>query len=392
MFFLALQFVTGIFLAMFYNPNSIMAYASIMEINNEIYYGWWMRYLHANGASLFFLCTYVHLLKAIYYGSFVYPRQALWMSGIILLILMIMTAFFGYILPWGQMSFWGAMVITNLLSTIPLIGADFIFLLWGGFSIQDATLDRFYALHFIFPILMLIVLYFHLFFLHEFGSNNPLGVVSVIDNIFFSPYYVLKDFFSLLVLLSFVFYIVYKMPDLLGHPLNYEKANPLITPSHIVPEWYFLFFYAILRSVTNKFLGFLLMLSSIFVLFFLSKLLKKLIIRSSIFKPWHVCWFWIFVAVCLLLGWIGSLPVMSPFLGLGLKLSIFYFTILLIFFPLGGPIERLMYDTYVYISGEFDAIHNLYFYFRPELVGILGFSNLLVYVDDESIKNVCPDI
>jgi len=242
LYFLIIQIITGIVLAMFYNPSAYLAYYIIMELNNDIYYGWLIRSIHANGASFFFLCVYLHMFRGIYYGSFAYPRQSLWITGMIIFVLMIITAFLGYILPWGQMSFWAAMVITSLLAVIPEIGADLIFLLWGGYSIHDATLHRFYSLHFAFPFLILIISIIHLFLLHEFGSNNPLGLNSELDWIPFSPYYLLKDCLSLMIILIIFCYIVFAIPDLLGHPINYEKANFLVTPPHIVPEWYLLFF------------------------------------------------------------------------------------------------------------------------------------------------------
>lgn len=348
LYFLLSQIVTGIVLAMFYNPNSVLAFTIIMDLNNEVYYGWWIRYVHANGASFFFLCVYLHMFRNIYYGSFLFPRQLLWISGMIIFVLMIVTAFLGYILPWGQMSFWGAMVITSLLAAIPLIGSDLIFLLWGGFSIHDATLHRFYSLHFTLPFILLLLVFIHLFFLHEFGSSNPLGIPSILDKIPFSPYYVLKDAFSIILVLIILIFILTLTPDLLGHSVNYEKANFLVTPAHIVPEWYLLFFYAVLRSVTNKLLGFFFMVCSLAVLFLLPYILKNFLIRSSMFKPWHASWFWIFISIALLLGWIGGLPVMDPYLGFGQNLCFLYFLIILFFFPLGSPLERLVYDSYMF--------------------------------------------
>jgi len=335
LYFLLIQIITGIFLAMFYNPSAYLAYYIIMELNNDIYYGWLIRSLHANGASFFFLSVYLHMFRGIYYGSFAYPRQALWISGMIIFVLMIITAFLGYILPWGQMSFWAAMVITSLLAVIPEIGADLIFLLWGGYSIHDATLHRFYSLHFTFPFLILIISIIHLFLLHEFGSNNPLGLNSNIDWIPFSPYYLLKDCLSLIIVLIIFSYILFVFPDLLGHSINYEKANFLVTPSHIVPEWYLLFFYAVLRSITNKLLGFLFMVFSLVVLFMLPYILKGLIIRSGTFRPWHAISFWILVVTCLQLSWIGGLPVLSPYLEVSQWYVILYFFNIFFIFSVG---------------------------------------------------------
>ena len=330
---------------MFYNPSAYLAYYVIMELNNDVYYGWLLRSMHANGASFFFLCVYLHMFRGIYYGSFTFPRQPLWISGCIIFVLMIITAFSGYILPWGQMSFRAAMVITSLLTVLPLIGADLIYLLWGGYSIHDATLHRFYSLHFFFPFIILIFSIIHLFLLHEFGSNNPLGVVSYLDNTFFSPYYILKDSLSLIICLIIFCYLIFVIPDLLGHPINFEKANFLITPAHIVPEWYLLFFYAVLRSVTAKLLGFFIMACSIFILFLIPLILDKLIIKSNTFRPLNAIWFWILVAICLELGWVGGLPVLSPYLEVGKIFVFLYFIIFIIFFPFGIFFDKFVYDT-----------------------------------------------
>lgn len=332
---------------MFYNPSSYLAYYIIMELNNEIYYGWFLRYLHSNGASFFFLCVYMHMFRGIYYGSFIYPRQSLWISGMIIFILMIITAFLGYVLPWGQMSFWAAMVITSLLAVIPIIGADLIFLSWGGFSIHDSTLHRFYSLHFTLPFIILIITVIHLFLLHEFGSNNPLGLTSFLDWIPFSPYYVLKDCLSLIIVLIVLGFIIFRIPDILGHSINFEKANFLITPAHIVPEWYLLFFYAVLRSVTNKLLGFLIMILSIIILFCLPYISKIQIIRSGNFRPIFIILFCILIVVCLQLSWIGGLPVLSPYLEISQLFVFLFFFIFLIGFPFSNFIDKLIYHALI---------------------------------------------
>lgn len=337
---------------MFYNPSILMAFKSIMFLNNEIYYGWWLRTLHANGASFFFFCTYLHMFRGLYYGSFLFPRQLLWNSGVILFILMIITAFLGYVLPWGQMSFWAAMVITSLLAAIPLIGSDLIFLIWGGFSIEDATLHRFYSLHFTLPFVILLVAVLHIAFLHETGSSNPLGLASIYENVPFSTYYILKDLLSIFIILILFFFIIFVVPDMLGHTINYQKANFLVTPPHIVPEWYLLFFYAILRSVPSKLLGFFFMICSLLVLFLLPYLMKNSLIRSTVFKPWHKLWFWIFVVDCILLSWIGGVPVLEPFLTIGRFLSFLYFLIILVLFPIGAFIEKLIYDSYIFLKQQ----------------------------------------
>lgn len=340
--------ITGIILAMFYNPSASLAYYVIMEINNEVYYGWWLRALHANGASFFFIVVYIHMARGMYYGSFAYPRQFLWISGVILWILMIATAFFGYILPWGQMSFWGAMVITNLFYAIPLIGSDLIFLLWGGFSIDDATLHRFYSLHFTLPFIILFISIVHIALLHEFGSNNPLGIIAKIDTVPFSPYFILKDVYSFIIVLIILSLVIFQSPDLLGHTDNYNRANFLVTPTHIVPEWYFLPLYAILRSVTSKLFGIFLILLLIICLLIFPFLLKNHIIRSALFKPFFCFFVWSFFINCLLLGWIGGLPVMDPYLFLGQCFSVWYFYLVFVIFPLLGFWERLIYDAFIY--------------------------------------------
>lgn len=340
------QIITGILLAMFYNPSASLAFASIININNDIIYGWWLRGIHANGASLFFFVVYIHILKGLYYGSFSFPRHLLWMSGVVIWVLMIATAFLGYVLPWGQMSFWGAMVITSLLGAIPLVGNDILFLLWGSYSIDDVTLHRFYSLHYTLPFVILIVVILHLFFLHEFGSSNPLGLVSKLDDIPLFPYYSIKDFFSIIFVWFFFFLIIFKSPDLLGHSDNYNIANALVTPVHIVPEWYFLPLYAVLRSVTDKLLGILLIALFIICILLLPFILKNIVIRSSLFKPFFAIVFWYFVFTCLLLGWIGGLPVMVPYTFIGLGLTISYFFIILVLFPLNDVFEKVLYDVY----------------------------------------------
>jgi quinol-cytochrome oxidoreductase complex cytochrome b subunit len=323
--FLLLQIVTGIFLAMFYNPSILLAYSSIMVINNEVYFGWFIRSLHSNGASFFFAIVYIHMARGLYYGSFAHPREFLWASGVLIWVLMIITAFLGYILPWGQMSFWGAMVITSLLGSLPLIGNDVAYLLWGGYSIGDATLHRFYSLHFALPFAILILSIIHLSFLHESGSNNPLGIVCRDDTIPFSPYYILKDTFTLVLTFILLLFIIFFVPDLLGHPDNYEKANFLITPAHIVPEWYFLPLYAVLRSVTSKLLGIFLLILLIFTFMFFPFYIPIQIIKSCLFKPFNASFFWAFVFVWLLLSWLGGLPVMQPYLFFGLFFTFAYF-------------------------------------------------------------------
>jgi ubiquinol-cytochrome c reductase cytochrome b subunit len=356
LYFLIFQIITGIFLSMFYNPSIFHAYESIMALNNEIYFGWWLRCLHANGASFFFLTVFLHMCRGLYSCSFMYPRQALWISGMLIFVLMIITAFFGYILPWGQMSFWGGMVITSLLGAIPFIGTDIIQLLWGGFSLHDVTLHRFYTLHFVLSFVILILVVLHILFLHEFGSNNPSGVMIIFDKIPFTPLYILKDALTITLVLFLIFIVIAWLPDLLGHPINYVIANFSITPEHIVPEWYFWFFYAILRSVPSKLGGLFLLIASLGILFFLPFMSKNFKIRSSKFKPGFRIWFWFFISLCILLGCIGDIPVMDPYLDWSFYLTISYFIWLIVVFPLLGKFETLIYVTNAYVK----FLKNLY--------------------------------
>jgi quinol-cytochrome oxidoreductase complex cytochrome b subunit len=334
---LAIQIVSGIFLAMHYVPNITMAFDSVEHIMRDVNFGWLLRYLHANGASMFFIVVYIHVFRGIYYSSYAYPRQMLWVSGMLILLLMILTAFIGYVLPWGQMSFWGATVITNLASTVPFVGLDIVYFLWGGFSVDNATLNRFFSLHYLLPFIILAVVLIHLFFLHEFGSNNPLGIKFDVDSIPFSPFFIIKDFYSVLLFFVFFSYFIFFSPNTLGHPDNYIPANPSDTPEHIVPEWYFLPFYAILRSVPNKFAGVVLLLAAITVLFLLPFIIKPTN-RSPLFRPIFRILFWFFFFDCLLLGYIGGLPIEYPFYQIGQLATVLYFS----FFPLVLPVCILL--------------------------------------------------
>jgi ubiquinol-cytochrome c reductase cytochrome b subunit len=349
-YFLIVQIITGVVLSMFYNPSIFHAYESIMALNNEIYFGWWLRCLHANGASFFFIAVFLHMGRGLYSCSFMYPRQALWISGMVIFVLMIIVAFFGYILPWGQMSFWGGMVITSLLGSIPFIGVEIIQLLWGGFSLHDVTLHRFYSLHFSLSFVMLAIVVLHILFLHEFGSNNPSGVMIIFDKIPFSAFYILKDGLTITLVLILLFIVFVWLPDLLGHPINYVIANFSVTPEHIVPEWYFWFFYAVLRSVPSKLGGLFLLICSLGILFFLPYLSKNFKIRSSKFRPWFRIWFWLFLSVCFLLGWIGDIPVMDPYLDWSRYLTFGYFVWLLFAFPSLGSFEKFLYDTFIWVA------------------------------------------
>jgi len=338
---LVLQIITGIFLAMHYTPHILFAFSSVEHIMRDVNNGWLIRYLHANGASMFFILVYCHIFRGLYYGSYLYPRGKLWISGVTILLLMMPTAFMGYVLPWGQMSFWGATVITNLFSAIPFIGLSIVEWLWGGFSVDNATLNRFFSLHYLLPFIIVGVIFIHLSLLHNTGSNNPLGINTNVETVAFYPYFYVKDLFAFfLFLLLFSFFCFY-FPNTLGHSDNYIPANPLVTPPHIVPEWYFLPFYAILRSIPDKLGGVLAMFFAILVLLLLP-FIDNSRIRSSKFRPIFRIAYWFLVADFILLGWIGQKAVETPYIEIGMMSTFFYFLFLLKLLPLISYLEEYL--------------------------------------------------
>ena len=340
-FMLIVMIGTGVFLAMQYTPSSELAFDSVERIMRDVDYGWLIRYAHANGASMFFAIVYIHIFRGLYYGSYKRPRELVWMLGVIILLLMMGTAFMGYVLPWGQMSYWAATVITNLFSAIPLVGHGIVTFLWGGFAVGDPTLHRFYALHYLLPFVIVAVVGLHMIALHTHGSNNPLGIdmKGPQDSIPFHPFYTIKDLFGLTVFLLVYAFFVFYAPNFLGDPQNYIPANPLQTPPDIVPEWYFLPFYAILRSVPDKLLGVIMLFSSILVLFVLPWL-DTSPVRSARFRPVYNKIFWLLVIDVLALGYVGAHPPEGTIVTIGRIATFYYFLHFLILFPLIGWFER----------------------------------------------------
>nr|AFV95209.1 cytochrome b [Bombina variegata scabra] len=334
---LIIQILTGLFLAMHYTADTTMAFSSVAHICRDVNYGWLIRNLHANGASFFFICIYFHIGRGIYYGSFLFKET--WNIGVILLFLVMATAFVGYVLPWGQMSFWGATVITNLLSAVPYVGTTLVQWIWGGFSVDNATLTRFFAFHFLLPFVIAGATILHLLFLHETGSSNPTGLNSNTDKIPFHPYFSYKDLLGFLLMLTMLALLAMFSPNLLGDPDNFTPANPLVTPPHIKPEWYFLFAYAILRSIPNKLGGVLALVFSILILALLP-LLHTAKQRSMMFRPITQIVFWSLIADTLILTWIGGQPVEEPFILIGQVASLIYFFIFLILIPASGWLEN----------------------------------------------------
>nr|UFZ12837.1 cytochrome b [Acanthacorydalis unimaculata] len=318
---LIIQILTGLFLAMHYTANIEMAFSSVAHICRDVNYGWFLRTLHANGASFFFICIYFHIGRGLYYGSYKFIHT--WMIGVLLLFVVMGTAFMGYVLPWGQMSFWGATVITNLLSAIPYLGTMLVQWVWGGFAVDNATLTRFFTFHFILPFIVLALTMIHLLFLHQTGSNNPLGINSNCDKIPFHPYFSFKDLIGFLIMIMLLTILTLLNPYLLGDPDNFIPANPLVTPVHIQPEWYFLFAYAILRSIPNKLGGVIALVMSIAILFFIPFINSNF--QGLQYYPINQILFWIMVNILILLTWIGARPVEDPYIITGQILTILYF-------------------------------------------------------------------
>ena len=338
---LIIQILTGVFLAMHYTPHIDLAFGSVEHIMRDVNNGWLIRYMHANGASMFFIVVYSHIFRGLYYGSYMHPRYLLWCSGVVILILMMATAFMGYVLPWGQMSFWGATVITNLFTAIPFVGQEIVTWLWGGFTVSNPTLNRFFSLHFLLPFLIAGVSLVHLALLHKDGSNNPLGIDSSGDKVPFYPYFFVKDLYAFFIFLSVFCFFVFYYPNTLGHPDNYIPADPMATPAHIVPEWYFLPFYAILRSIPDKLGGVAAMGGSLVVLF-IFPLLNTSEIRSTTFRPIFKLFYWLFVTDFLILGWVGQKPVKDTYVLVGKIATLYYFSFFIIIIPLIGNIESFL--------------------------------------------------
>jgi len=340
-FVLIAQILTGIVLAMHYTASTSMAFDSVEKIMRDVNFGWLLRYLHANGASMFFIAVYIHIFRGLYYGSYKAPREISWILGVIIFLLMMATAFMGYVLPWGQMSFWGATVITNLFSALPLVGETVVTWLWGGFAVDNPTLNRFFSLHYLLPFMIFGVVLLHVWAFHTTGNNNPTGVQpkSKQDTIPFHPYYTIKDLFAIVVFMIFFAYFVFYLPNYLGHADNYIEANPLVTPAHIVPEWYFLPFYAILRAVPDKLGGVVLMFGAIAVLF-ITPWLDTSKVRSGAYRPLFKQFFWIFAANAVVLGYLGAMPAEGIYVILSQICTTIYFAYFLIALPLLGFLEK----------------------------------------------------
>ncbi|MFT0890795.1 cytochrome b [Pseudochelatococcus sp. G4_1912] len=341
-FMLVAQILTGVVLVMHYTPHVTMAFSSVEHIMRDVNFGWLLRYLHANGASMFFIAVYVHIFRGMYYGSYKAPREVLWILGVVIFLLMMATAFMGYVLPWGQMSFWGATVITNLFSALPFVGEPIVTWLWGGFSVDNPTLNRFFSLHYLLPFMIAGVVILHIWALHVVGQNNPTGVeIKDIrkDSVPFTPHATIKDLFGVIVFFVLFSWFVFYTPNFLGHADNYIEANPLVTPSHIVPEWYFLPFYAILRAIPSKLGGVIAMFGSIAVLAFLPWLDTSKV-RSAVYRPLYKQLFWVFAIVAVGLGYLGAMPAEGGYVIASRILTAYYFAHFLIILPLLGLLEK----------------------------------------------------
>jgi ubiquinol-cytochrome c reductase cytochrome b subunit len=352
------QIATGIFLAMHYTPHVDLAFLSVEHIMRDVEGGWLLRYTHANGASMFFMVVYIHMFRSLYYGSYASPREFLWCTGVIILLLMIITAFIGYVLPWGQMSFWGATVITSLASAIPVVGDTVVTWLWGGFSVDNATLNRFYSLHYLLPFIIAGASLVHIAALHQYGSNNPLGTNSSVDKVTFYPYFYVKDLVGWMAFAVVFSVFVFFYPNVLGHPDNYIPANPMSTPAHIVPEWYFLWVYAILRSIPNK-LGGVAAIALVFISLLALPFVNSSQVRSSAFRPLHKKVFWLLVADCIILVWIGQEPVEDPYIIIGQLASVYFFIYFLIFMPFLGKLESFLIHYKGESTADFTALQTL---------------------------------
>ena len=337
---LIIQIITGIFLAIHYCPRTTLAFNRIIHICRDVNFGWLIRTLHANGASFFFICLYIHIGRGIYYRS--YNLKETWLTGVTIFFFTIATAFLGYVLPWGQISFWGATVITNLLSAIPYLGNSIVQWIWGGFAVENATLNRFFTFHFLLPFIIIALVIIHLFFLHQTGSNNPLGLNRNIDKVPFYPYFILKDLVGFLIIIIALTLLSLTNPYLLSDPDNFIPANPLVTPAHIQPEWYFLFAYAILRSIPNKLGGVLALILRISILYIIPFINKKKFLRTR-FYPINKYLFWRFFTTIILLTWIGARPVEDPFIFTGQILTIIYFIYYII-----NPLTHKIWDKIIF--------------------------------------------
>jgi quinol-cytochrome oxidoreductase complex cytochrome b subunit len=338
---LVIQMLSGIFLAMHYTPHIDLAFSSVEYIMRDINNGWLIRYIHANGASMFFITVYSHICRGLYYGSYMKPRELLWCSGVVLFFLMMGTAFTGYVLPWGQMSFWGATVITNMVTVIPIAGQPIVQWLWGGYTVSNPTLNRFFSIHFFLPFLIAGMSLVHLALLHKVGSNNPIGSDAGVDDLPFYPYFAAKDVFAFFCFMLFFATFVFYFPNVLNHPDNYVPANPLKTPAHVVPEWYFLPYYAILRSIPHKAGGIVAMVGSIAV-FFLLPYVNTSNIRNTTYRPLFKFFFWLFLADFIILTWIGQKPVTNTYTFIGQIATTYYFLFFILIVPVVGRIETML--------------------------------------------------